>query len=65
MDQQFDVKGMSCGHCGRAVTNAVREIDPDARVEVDLGGGKVKVQSERSRAEVAGAIHQAATETVA
>jgi copper chaperone len=54
--QNFQVQGMSCGHCVKAVTEAVRQVDPQAEVRVDLASGKVEVQSERERAELARAI---------
>jgi len=34
---------MSCGHCVRAVTNAVHEIDPQANVDVSLEEGTVRI----------------------
>ena len=34
MNQSFDVQGMSCGHCERAVTQAVKSVDPQAQVKV-------------------------------
>jgi copper chaperone len=43
--QHFDVKGMTCQHCVRAVTQAVQDQDPTATVEVDLATGQVSVQS--------------------
>lgn len=43
--QQFEVKGMTCQHCVRAVTQVVQERDPAAKVEVDLPRGVVKVDS--------------------
>ncbi|MGI4841410.1 MAG: heavy-metal-associated domain-containing protein [Janthinobacterium lividum] len=43
--QHFDVKGMTCQHCVRAVTQAVQDQDPAATVEVDLKTGQVNVQS--------------------
>lgn len=43
--QVFNVQGMTCGHCVKAVTRAVQEQDAEARVEVDLAGKQVKVQS--------------------
>jgi copper chaperone len=43
--QVFNVQGMTCGHCVKAVTRAVQEQDADAVVEVDLGQKQVKVQS--------------------
>lgn len=43
--QLFDVKGMTCQHCVRAVTQVVQDEDPTARVEVDLNKGQVGVES--------------------
>jgi copper chaperone len=34
--QVFSVEGMTCGHCVRAVTDAVRNQDPAASVNVNL-----------------------------
>lgn len=56
MNQVFDVQGMSCGHCERAVTQAVKAIDPAAQVKVDLATGKVEVQSAQAREALARAI---------
>lgn len=58
MNQSFDVKGMSCGHCVQAVTNAVKAVDPAAEVKVDLASGKVEVKSEQDRAALAKAIQE-------
>lgn len=41
----FQVQGMTCGHCVRAVTHVIQGEDPQARVEVDLPGKQVKVDS--------------------
>ncbi|EJL03259.1 MULTISPECIES: heavy-metal-associated domain-containing protein [Pseudomonas] len=43
--QIFNVQGMSCGHCVRAITQAVQAKDPAADVQVDLGSRTVRVQS--------------------
>lgn len=43
--QVFNVQGMTCGHCVKAVTRAVQGQDADAKVEVDLAGKQVRVQS--------------------
>jgi copper chaperone len=56
MNQSFDVKGMTCGHCQRAVTQAIKSLDPAAEVKVDLASGKVEVQTTQPREAVAGAI---------
>lgn len=42
---EFKVPAMSCGHCRQAVTEAVHAVDADARVEVDLGTKRVRIES--------------------
>ncbi|WLI90697.1 heavy-metal-associated domain-containing protein [Massilia sp. R2A-15] len=32
----LSIPAISCGHCARAITEAVLELDPDARVQVDV-----------------------------
>ena len=46
MNQTFQVQGMTCGHCAGAVTQAVKSVDPQAEVKVDLASGKVEVHSQ-------------------
>ncbi|WP_260958764.1 heavy-metal-associated domain-containing protein [Pseudomonas citri] len=43
--QTFNVQGMSCGHCVKAITQAVQARDSAAQVQVDLGARTVQVQS--------------------
>ncbi|MDT7928934.1 MULTISPECIES: heavy-metal-associated domain-containing protein [unclassified Tepidimonas] len=56
MQHAFTVTGMSCQHCVRAVTQAVRALDPDATVRVDLDAQRVEIESSRPRTELAQAI---------
>jgi len=56
MDQVFTVVGMSCGHCERAVTQAVQRIDPEAQVSINRSAQEVKVNSEQPRQAIARAI---------
>ena len=49
MNQTFTVTGMTCGHCEKAVTRAVKHVDPQAQVKIDRATNKVEVQSEQSR----------------
>ena len=44
--QSFEVSGMTCGHCVRAVTEAVHGVDAGAKVEVDLQAGRLTVQGD-------------------
>ena len=55
--QSFAVTGMTCGHCVRAVTDAIQQRDPAAEVEVDLASGHVVVRNGTlSASEIIGAI---------
>ena len=56
MNQSFDVTGMTCGHCERAVTQAVKSVDPAAQVRIDRQAGKVEVQTTQPREQIAKAI---------
>ena len=58
MNQTFQVQGMSCGHCVGAVTQAVKSVDPQAEVKVDLASGKVEVRSQQDPAAIAKAIEE-------
>jgi copper chaperone len=52
----FQVQGMTCGHCERAVTQAVQQIDPTAQVRIDRASGKVDVDSTAPREALVAAI---------
>lgn len=56
--QAFSVKGMSCGHCVRAITQAIQARDGAAEVQVDLAGGEVRVASRLTAEEVLAAIRE-------
>ena len=45
MTIELHVEGMSCQHCVAAVTNAIRERDANAQVQVVLATGRVLVES--------------------
>lgn len=57
--QTIKVEGMTCGHCVRAVTDAVRTIDPGAKIDVNLGAGSVITDSEAQLDKLADAIRSA------
>ncbi len=58
MQERFDVQGMTCAHCVRAVTEAVKRVDPAATVAVDLPAGRVEVESGATRERIADAIRE-------
>ena len=56
---QLHVEEMSCGHCVASVTRAVKALDAQAGVEVDLAGKLVTVDSSAALDAVAAAIADA------
>lgn len=56
--QVFNVQGMTCGHCVKAVTRAVQEQDAAAQVEVDLAARQVRVQSVLEAPQLLAAIRE-------
>lgn len=42
----FDVEGMTCSHCERAITDEVCKVDGVTDVQVDLGDTLVTVRGE-------------------
>ena len=56
MNQTFQVTGMTCGHCEKAVTRAIKVVDPVAEVAIDRAQNKVQVQSDQPREALAKAI---------
>lgn len=53
---KFRVVGMSCAHCERAITQALRAIDPAAHVTVDITGGTVTFEGAISAGQARAAI---------
>ena len=42
---------MTCGHCVKAVTAAVQQVDAAARLQIDLPTHQVRIESVRPAAE--------------
>ncbi len=57
----FQVRGMTCAHCERAVVSSVTRLDGVQSVTVDLPTGLVTIAVDRptDRAEVAAAVDDA------
>jgi copper chaperone len=56
---EFNLPAMSCGHCVSSVTEAVKQVDPDAKVDVDLATKRVKVETSQPREPIAEALTDA------
>lgn len=56
---ELQVEGMTCNHCVAAVTRSVKEIDADAKVDIDLAAHKVCVESKAGIEEIKSAVAEA------
>ena len=62
----FEVNDMTCGHCVSAITQALKAVDPAARVQVDLATHRVQIEpGEADAAELGDAIREAGYTPVA
>lgn len=55
----YRVDDMTCGHCVSTITTAVRNLDANAGLEIDLGQHLVRINPARARPEQ---LRQAITE---
>lgn len=62
---QLYVKGMSCQHCVKAITQAVHDQDGQALVNIDLDHGQVTVETVLSREDLNRVISEEGYEVVA
>lgn len=56
---ELSVKDVTCGHCVSAVTRAVKAVDPQASVQVDTEGKRVRIEGRRSAGDVMKALEGA------
>lgn len=59
MTETYRVGGMSCGGCVAAVTQAIQQVDPTAKVAVDLASGNVRIDGRLARDAVQRAVEDA------
>lgn len=56
---ELTVKDMTCGHCVSTVTKALKAVDPQASVEVDLESKRVRVETRQPVETLTQALQQA------
>ena len=56
---ELTLNDMTCGHCVSAVTQAIQQLDPQARVAIDLATHRVEVESAASRERIVAALADA------
>jgi copper chaperone len=59
MDLLMQVEGMTCDGCAEAVRRAIRRVDPEADVAVDLDHGRVAVTTRAQSLTIAEALSKA------
>jgi copper chaperone len=62
---EFTLPTMTCGHCVRTVTDAIQQLDPDAKVTIDLPSHKLQVATAQSAEAVKAALIEAGYEPAA
>ena len=62
---KFNVPDMTCGHCAGMVQRAVKLVDAQAEVRVDLGRKLVEVRSSAAQERIGEAIRKAGYENSA
>lgn len=53
---------MQCGHCAQSIHEAVKSVDPQAEVTIDLARKEVTIRTEADEARIAGTIREAGYE---
>ncbi len=55
----FELPDMSCGHCVKAVTQAVQQADPAAQLRIDLPTRRVELDTALPREQVVAVLTEA------
>lgn len=55
----FKVEDMTCGHCAATVEKAVKDVDANAEVKIDVTNRLVEVRSDKPAATIVAAISEA------
>jgi len=56
---ELKVENMTCGHCMSRVTQAVKSVDPAAKLDIDLATRQVRIESVCELPELTDALSEA------
>ncbi|MFL9934530.1 heavy-metal-associated domain-containing protein [Paraburkholderia sp. RL18-103-BIB-C] len=56
---ELEVKDMTCGHCAGVITKAVKDIDAQAKVDIDVATRMVRIESAHAAGDLLSAIEDA------
>ncbi len=59
MQLQLNVPNMACSSCAKTITNAIKEVDQDAKVEADPRTKRVDIETESSESSIKQALKNA------
>lgn len=62
---RFKIDKMTCGHCAASIERAVKGVDPQAAVSVDLSRKEVTIHSTAEERLISGALRSAGYESQA
>ena len=56
---ELTLPSMTCGHCVNVVTQAIKQADPKATVEIDLASHRVRIETTEGRATIESVVTEA------
>ncbi len=56
---ELTLPSMTCGHCVSVVTKAIKQVDPQANVEIDLASHRVRIETTEGRETIESAVAEA------
>ncbi|RZF25002.1 copper chaperone [Paraburkholderia sp. UYCP14C] len=56
---ELQVPNMTCGHCSGVIARAVKDVDAQPRVDIDIAARTVQIESTRPANDFVSAIREA------
>lgn len=57
--QAFEIQSMTCGSCAGRITRAIKDLDPQARLDVDVKQRTVRIDTNEDRPSLVAALTEA------
>ncbi|MDZ4356575.1 MAG: heavy-metal-associated domain-containing protein [Variovorax sp.] len=57
--QAFEIQSMTCGSCAGRITRAIKDLDPQARLEVDVKQRTVRIDTTEDRPSLVAVLTEA------
>lgn len=56
---ELTLPDMTCGHCASVVTRTIKDLDPDAKVQISLPDKRVMLETDAAREDIAASLAEA------